>query len=210
MTTPSEILDEAGDETVACPACGGDGREYVNEPLGRGVRGNITCENCHGSTRVPKPKADQPSAEVIERVAGVRVIANYALAPSSEDILGSDAELGASVRRMLDRSVTATVTAQLILGEPIVPTEDAHEDLARARAALSAIPQPAEVVGPAWRDKPDAEGWWLSQPATGPCVWFQAADEAHGIIYTPEELARLPFVARWFGPVRIPEDKVGA
>jgi hypothetical protein len=82
-----------------------------------------------------------------------------------------------------------------------------EESIALDKAAgEAAIPQPAEVVGPAWRDKPDAEGWWLSRTATGSCVWFQAADEAHGLIYTPEDLTRLPFVARWFGPVRIPEE----
>jgi hypothetical protein len=56
MTTPSEILDEAGDETEVCPRCGGT-RKLDCGPSAP------PCPDCTG--RVPKPKAEQPSAESI-------------------------------------------------------------------------------------------------------------------------------------------------
>jgi uncharacterized protein YbaR (Trm112 family) len=181
MTTPSEILDEAGDETEVCPECKGKLGYYEYRESSAGAW--LKCLECNGSGVMPKPKADQPSTRsvwLLESDTGIYSHEPCLTKQWAEDVIASK-KLGAVYR----------------------PVE-------YVRAALSAIPQPAEVVGPAWRDKPDAEGWWLSRTATGPCVWFQAADEAHGIIYTPEELARLPFVARWFGPVRIPEDKAGA
>src|SRR4051812_46980567 len=80
MTTPSEILDEAVDETEACPECwgSGHGQTIPHDTLGnRAGVGMVIgqtrpCTMCHGSRRVPKPKAEQPSAEVVER--GARIV----------------------------------------------------------------------------------------------------------------------------------------
>jgi hypothetical protein len=62
---------------------------------------------------------------------------------------------------------------------------------------------PAEVVGPAWRDKPDAEGWWMRRREGGATTWhlLRAGD-------APLPFFKLPSAPgdRWFGPLRMPED----
>jgi hypothetical protein len=87
-----------------------------------------------------------------------------------------------------------------------------REALEHEPAALSAIPQPAEVVGPAWRDKPDAEGWWLRARVGDEPGWYLWSIRPH----TKDKLWVATYSEvhddfdRWFGPVRIPEDKAGA
>jgi hypothetical protein len=162
MTTPSQILDEAGDETEACPECKGAKRVRHDEPGGRGSK---PCGTCHGEGRV----AEQPSTEVVGRVA-------KAIYEAARDDLDDD-----DVYRL-------------------------------ARAALSAIPQPAEVVGPAWRDKPDAVGWWLRARVGDEPGWYLWSIRPH----TKDKLLVATYAEvhddfdRWFGPVRIAEDKAGA
>jgi uncharacterized Zn finger protein (UPF0148 family) len=112
MTTPSQILDEAGDETEACPECGGSGRyrDVLMEQT------DLTCPACNRTGRVPKPKAEQPSAEVVER--GARIV--------YED--------------ERTRISWPTETWEQL-------EEDDRETYRHImRAALSAIPQPADVA----------------------------------------------------------------
>jgi hypothetical protein len=59
-----------------------------------------------------------------------------------------------------------------------------------------------EAGGPAWKDKPDAVGWWLLQKdADARPYWNNVTD-------LRESKRGLPRDWRWFGPVSIPEDKV--
>jgi hypothetical protein len=176
--------DEAGNETEACPACL-DGGACM--PGGCGVDGckwcGKPCPRCGGTCEVPKPKAAQPSADVVERVAMAMCDA-----------------MDAKVERN-DRS---WYWANDGLRESL------RSDYRMfARAALSAIPQPAEVVGPAWRDKPDAEGYW-QRLRDGTTDWFLLVRHEGELIPTGRGFTRPRPGDRWFGPVRIPEDKAGA
>jgi hypothetical protein len=220
MTTPSEILDEAGDETEACPDCPGTGC-IVDCPVCGGTGCDSRYCRCTAG-RVPKPKAEQPSAHDAGHphlINGEFQSDKYPICPrgkvplsckdpTAQDLLweyaqrrravdaefATDLELalktaGFDVPR-LDQPNTEVVerVAKAIYhyedgltdedflavnGKARLPwgelEHDGHDDPAStgqlqewerdeyrsmALAALSAIPQPAEVVGPAHRAAP--------------------------------------------------------
>jgi hypothetical protein len=88
---------------------------------------SIQCQTCFGECRVSRAAASSHPSEAVERVARAIYEAKYETAKEFELGRGVAWEELAEHRREVYRQ--------------------------DARAALSAIPQPAEVVGPAWRDE---------------------------------------------------------